>query len=329
MVNVLADRSKQKKIGGSDLDSIFNLEPYGCAYRLWANKRGIEPDFPFVETPAMKRGKMLESFIAELYGQQNPDANIEMTPQDLMARLKIPDYFDPHPDFVVWGAKKKILECKSVDQRIFSEIKRTGVIRNSWILQVQLYMYAEGCDTADIAVLKWGGAWEDILILTANRDDALINDVILPACDKFWKLLENGPAPEVLAPEDKRCIQCNRQFQCHGHDVVPFTPRDNEGVEYFDARGDAVIEGAIYGVIEASALVKEAEEVETERKDYLKGLLEKTPAVITKIGKAIYQEVITNRWDTKKLEGSFPDLKKDFCTQTKSRPLRVYPRGGK
>lgn len=325
----LGDRSTY--LGGSDIADVFSLPPYGCAYNLWAEKRKIAPDFEYAENPLFALGHALEPFIAGCYAKDKqallsdePDVYKDFT-------LDAAPFMRCHADrFILIGSvgveKQGILECKSCGSWVCRKIKKTGELPDYWLLQMQSYLWFYGAEWGDFAALNRDSG--ELAYVRIDRNEALIKQII-EACQEFWKLVEHGPAPEKLAPDDKRCIKCNRQTQCHGRDVVPFTPRDKEGVEYVDARNDVILEGAVYGVIEASAMVKEAEEVETERKDYLKSLLEKTPAVITNWGKAIYQEVITNRWDTKKLEGAFPELKKDYCKQTKSRTLRVYPRGGK
>src|SRR6266404_6731537 len=57
-------------VGGSQVASVFNLPPYGCARELAYHKRGFQPDHAFHGNRATERGTRLEDFAAEVYTEQ-------------------------------------------------------------------------------------------------------------------------------------------------------------------------------------------------------------------------------------------------------------------
>ncbi len=321
----LGDRTKY--IGGSDIHHILNLEPYGCAYRLWAEKRGIIPDFNLQENPLFELGKALEPYIVDCYARDKQA--ILKNAFDLGVPTDMP-FMNCHPDRIIsvgsLGVKKPgILECKSCSGAVFRKIKKTGQVPDYWMVQLQSYFWFYCVNWGEFAGLNRDSG--ELIYIKINRNEKLISD-ILDSCHAFWKRVEHGPAPERLAPEDKRCLRCNRLKQCHGIENAPL-PEKEAGVEYEDARNDMAIEGAQYGYKEACEYVKEAEDLKEERGNYLKSLLENRPAVFTNVGKTIYQPVQTTRWDTKRLETEHPELKQKFCKTSTSRPLRVFWRGEK
>ncbi len=54
-------------IGGSDLGSIVNAPPYGCARKLWYQKRAVEPDYEVPFRGHLLRGVKLEPLIVAEY----------------------------------------------------------------------------------------------------------------------------------------------------------------------------------------------------------------------------------------------------------------------
>ena len=54
-------------IGGSDLGHIVNAPPYGCARKLWYQKRGVQPDYEIEFRGHLIRGTKLEPLIVEEY----------------------------------------------------------------------------------------------------------------------------------------------------------------------------------------------------------------------------------------------------------------------
>ena len=63
---------RRKGIGGSDWQDVLGLDPWGCARRLWYDKRSTPHDFPRRYTGAMKRGHKLEALVAEEVSDHYP-----------------------------------------------------------------------------------------------------------------------------------------------------------------------------------------------------------------------------------------------------------------
>lgn len=97
-----------------------DCHPYQTAYGLWAAKSGLAPEDK-TETPAMKRGRMLEPVILEMLREEFPDWQIVSCRKfyhDQAARIgATPDFLAIRPDISGLG----LIQAKSVGKFAFKK----------------------------------------------------------------------------------------------------------------------------------------------------------------------------------------------------------------
>lgn len=286
-------------IGGSDCSSLFNVG-YGCSRRLWYDKRNTPPDFEREETKAMKLGNVLEPFFAEEYAKET---GREVRQEKAFVSASCPELRCNIDRSVIGyaGADAQefgVLEIKSVGRATFYIIKRTG-LPEDYILQIQHGMLVTGWRWGSFAIGSRDSG--ELLYWDVPADPALHQEIISVA-PKFWALVENGPAPERLEPDDKRCQSCAWRTTCQGEALIQIA----QGSEY---EQDESLAPLVTEYIERRALRKEAEELVSETKAELEFKLG-TRGLVTAAGaKVQFYEIEKKEYVVKK---------------HKERPLRVY-----
>lgn len=213
----------------------------------------------------------------------------------------------------------RCLECKCPGRNTFKTIQREG-LPYSWILQMQHYLYV--CD------LQWGAyaiqccdPWEfDSFVV--QRDNELI-ELSLEACHNFWRMVENGPRPDRLGQEDRRCKACNRTKKCYGLEEVP----EPEAItDYEDGRSDINLKTAFLKYIEAGEIEKEAAEYKSECKNNLVDAMGERGKVITDVGKVIYSRANRSKFNANRFKATVSDEEyQKFVENYQVNSIRVYP----
>lgn len=187
---------RTKSIGGSDSPVILGVSPFKDRLTLWGQKRGTLP--PEEETPAMKRGKILEPIVANLYSEAT-GRKLEFAPTN-----------KPHPDYPwLTGSIDRMivqpetdimeapLEIKCPGLKVFAKCLRQGV-PEYYMVQNQHYQAVIGKTWGSLAVFN-AERWE-LIFFDVNRDDELINMIIVKDAE-FWQMVQDGVPPvELPAP---------------------------------------------------------------------------------------------------------------------------------
>lgn len=335
-------------IGGSDVSSLFN-EGYGCRRRLWYDKTNAIPDFPREETDAMSLGKFLESWFADKYRRTTgrPVYSYDkpfVHPQHPELRDNL-DRSVAHEDGRL-GAQ----EIKAMGRAMFYKTKREG-LPIDYALQLQQGMLVPHRVDGS-AMFDWGcfaiGCRDDGAIMhwDVQRDEKIHKEIILAGQD-FWRCVENGPIPDALEPDDRRCQSCEFRVTCQGNNLIELAPE-----------GELVPAPELLPLvaqkIERDALYDEAVELCEETDEELKTRLGDRQAVIVgdrslyhrpQKGKTLYKgkelleayrlawSEIRNAVDNQGLVKFTVNLPPpdSFLSESKpSRPLRLMPpKGGK
>lgn len=207
---LLADRATG--IGGSDVASVLNTG-YGCALRLYRQKRQEVPDYPREETAAMELGKLLEPWIASKFAEKY---GVPVDEMPVRRSQKYP-FLLVHADRIYGPfARKGVLEIKAVGSRVFYQAKREG-LPIDYLLQLQwgigLYFLAIGsfalCNRDTGEILDWEHAFDAALVEMA-RDKAIA----------LWEDIQAGNPPERLDPNDPRCARCEYRKSCQGNALI-------------------------------------------------------------------------------------------------------------
>jgi putative phage-type endonuclease len=172
------------KIGASDLPIILGISPYCSPLNLWKRMLGFSP--PQEETLHMTMGKMMEPVLcnelnAMTQSNFEPKCSVHKEISWAIASLDGVDEF-----------KKIVLEikCNSVDKHLLAKQNRVPMIH--WP-QVQWQLFVTGYQTGWYLSYSNG----DKVIVEFSRDDAYINDTLIPAATEFYRrLVDYDPPPE-------------------------------------------------------------------------------------------------------------------------------------
>jgi predicted phage-related endonuclease len=177
---------------------LLGLSTFKSAFEVWADKLGLGEETP--ESEAMLWGRKLEAVVADHYA--------ELTGRELedLGRYSciwpgapFPDWFFATPDRMIHGDPRGlgVLEVKTT--RFGSEWEE-GTPERVWI-QLQQEIAATGAKWGSVAVLIEGQTfrWAD-----HDRDDACIQERIIPAGNALWELVKSRTAPDVDGSEGTR-----------------------------------------------------------------------------------------------------------------------------
>lgn len=193
-------------IGGSDVQHVLSIPPYGCARLLWYKKCGFQPDRPFETSGVMTIGTVMEEWVA--------DQVAEITGWRLIRRGARSDgALGVHIDREVQKARETpgVAEIKVIGDNVFWSWMRDGVALG-YMLQLQHGMMLWERD--------WGiiGAW--------NRDsggkphvfefeyDSKLAELVRSEIEAFWSMVESRTPPPPLEPRDDRCDGCEYGATC-------------------------------------------------------------------------------------------------------------------
>lgn len=328
----LAER--QRGIGGSDIDDVFSLPPYGCARKLWNEKTGVPADFE-VSNDAILRGVALEPLIVEMFRQKT----------GYVIERRVEAFFDGtdpfllvHVDFLYEDESGRIGvgEVKSMGREAFKTVTRKGMPQG-YILQLQHGMMVTGAQISSF-IVHCADLWSKPLIwpVVADRE---MQDMIRQACREFWKKVQRGEEPKRLDASDARCKKCQYRSTCQGEYLDQLL--ENPGA----VDRDDSLAGLLAEVLEAKEAEKQAAEVVELLETQLKKELGDRQVVDAPGARVYYKaservtpynsEAIKEKREAllryaKEIAGSsLSDCLIEILTPrvTKTRTLRVYARG--
>lgn len=263
-------------IGGSDIASVFNLG-YGCRRRLWYNKTGHAEDFPFDGNKLTRLGTHLEPLIAWMYQEETGRI---LTSVESKACESVPE-LRPNVDRLVSDSESLrgpgVVEIKALGRQSFYLAKRTGLAAD-YLLQLQA------------GIMSWGVAWGAFVFMNRDNGDLIYFDVdkseslcseIAIEVPKFWVLVDKGPAPDRLEPDDKRCQSCAWRTTCQGDVLVQIEPSS-------DFEPDDSLRPLASEWIERRALRDEAKSLFEESDEELKACIGARSTIDTGAGKFTY-----------------------------------------
>lgn len=201
--------ARAKCVTASVAGALLGLSPYTTLYRLWAEKsERIVPDHD--ETPAMRKGRVLEPGAVELAREDCPSWQILYKRANIFYRnetLRIgatPDAFGFRPDKPGIG----IIQVKIVSEEVLASewTEDDGsIVPPEWIM-VQALVEAKmtGAQWASVYVMAVGRA-----IVGHMVDIPLLDNVwnlLLHELDKFWKLVDSGVDPSPDWERDAQAV---------------------------------------------------------------------------------------------------------------------------
>lgn len=202
--------ARKSGIGGSDVAALYNLD-YSCRRRLWYDKTNAVPDFPREETKAMRLGSYMEDYFADEFAEQSGRAVLKLHEPITSGGVLRVNVDRMEADAGHEGPG--VVEIKSMGREMFYRTKREGLSK-SYILQLQAGMIAAGASWGTFVVGSRDSG--DILYFDVDRNEELCKSIVLDS-ELFWVTVQNGPIPDALEPEDRRCQKCEFRVTCQGN----------------------------------------------------------------------------------------------------------------
>jgi putative phage-type endonuclease len=178
----------RKGIGGSDVASVMDLNPWKSAYTLYCEKTGlidsnIEPSIP------MKMGTAFEPVIRQLF-QENNKEWLTIHETGTWASIEDPRSVANPDGIVEWAdGSLGVLEIK------FSRMY-WDKLPEHYNLQVQHYLWVLGLNRA-IVVAVAAGDWKEFEVV---RDDSLV-ETMKSRLQAFYGFLDTDTAPDYDGSE--------------------------------------------------------------------------------------------------------------------------------
>jgi len=290
-------QERQTGIGGSDSPVIMGVSPFKNVGELYLEKRGVVVEE--TETPAMKRGAMLEPLVANMYRETTGRETI--TEKRLLKHPQL-DFLRGNVDrrVINEGRVDGILEIKCPGLQVFGKCKREG-LPDYYQIQLQHYLAVTGCEWGAFAVFN-AEQW-DLIHFDVERDNELI-DLIIEKDTKFWEMVKAGTPPV----EEEPAID----LPAIGGDLVQVTSPEWEEV--------------ITDFTEARAIRQEWEELEKVAKGKLTGMMDAEGAgVIEGFNFRGYYKEQAGRttFDKKKLIAEHPEIALSQY-EKKGKPFRAF-----
>lgn len=202
----------------------------------------------------MKLGRILEEFYTDKYAKETGRGLLapENKQHPVIPQIRV------NVDRLILAGDRPargVLESKAVGRAMFYQIKRNGMPED-YVLQLQHGMLVH--DKSWGAFLVGNRDNGAIMHWDVERDNAIC-DAIYEEVPKFWATVENGPMPDALEPDDKRCQDCSWRTTCHGNSLSA----PEAGSEYVQ---DESLAPLVLEFVERRALVKEADALLEETK---------------------------------------------------------------
>lgn len=183
-------KHRRQGLGGTDIATIFGLNPWATPLDVWLSKtgRGEDRDPGY----AARRGLHLESFLLSEYRRAHPGVILDKPPA-LLAHPDHPwlraslDHLAHHPD------ETRIVECKTAGWRQRGDWWDSAIlIPDSYAIQVLTYLAVTGLEQADI-VADIAGDFTELTILRDREWEAQA----LPILEQWWTdhVIADNPPP--------------------------------------------------------------------------------------------------------------------------------------
>lgn len=317
----MSDEDRKSFIGGSDVDSVFNLPPYGCKRRLWYEKTGQEPDWPREENYHMKRGKMFEPLAARLYAQATSKKirrnNTRVVDQEYPFMAGLVDR-----EIVGDPRGVGVLEVKCPTMRTFMKMRKDGS-PDAYILQLQHYLRARKASWGAFAFFC--AELADLEYFEMERDEDLIKKIIEGEI-AFWEMVRRKEKPDKLELGDRRCISCEMQRTCRGEEAWIIDLQAKQPREGVNTILDDELEVLCGDYWRAKEIYDDAEETLTEIRDKIKERMKilNENAVIVGGTKIYRMEQVQKRFDSTRFLKEHPNFKTEYIKPVQIVSMRFY-----
>ncbi len=293
---------RNKGIGGSDIGSIFGLNPYKSAVQLWLEKTGKLESPDISGKLAVKLGNKLEQAVAELFTEETG------------LTVKRNNHVLAHSEYPFMIAnidregrdeegKRFVLECKTANEFAGKEWEGDDIPLH-YELQVLHYLIVTGYDYGYIACLIGNSKF---VVKKVELDENIKNTIIQREAE-FWNLVETKQMPPVDSSE-----ACSNILS----EMYPVAKEESSIILTDD------IDDLLNQRETLKSQVKTLESQIDYIENYLKQELQDNESGLSHCYKVTWKNVTSNRFDSKSFEKAYPDLAGQFKKQTISRRFEV------
>ena len=301
-------------IGGSDIASVLNQKPYGCARRLFYDKTDTKPDYEVPHNTLFDRGHVLEPEIIRRYEEET---GLKVEPVETAVHPMI-DWMRVNVDGIVVNPilGRGVFEAKSHGQYIFNRIKAEG-LPVSHILQIHYGMMLHDCDWGAIGVLHPDTF--QFITFEVERDESIVK-IIEEEGAKFWEMKSNGVKPERLPPSDKRCSTCVFRTQCQGQALLD----SFEDVDMDDIHDGSEHDELVNEWLDKREVLRVATMEEKELKTQVVDVMDAIPAMYSAGHRVVSKPQERVTCNSKKFKEDYPEIYSKYAKRSVSRPIRPF-----
>lgn len=284
-------------IGGSDAGAICGLNPYTSPMSVFVDKTSENIDD--VDNEAMRQGRDLEEYVARRFTEET---GLKVRRSNMMYRSRENHFMLADVDRLVVGEDAG-LECKTASAYNADKWK-DGAVPQHYLLQCYHYMAVTGKRAWYIAVVVLGLGFQYAKV---TWDDQVISDLIEVERD-FWN---NHVVPGIMLEPDgsKACDEVLEKYfhVSRNADTIPLTGFDRK----LDRRA------------EIGAQIKELEQEQKTIDQEIKLFMGEHEVAVSDGYRVLWQNVTTNRLDTKRMKAEQPDIYRDYLVENSTRKFTV------
>ncbi len=293
--------NRKDYIGGSDVSSILQQNPYSTPLQVWMRKKGLLT--PVDSTPIMNFGHYFEPILAarfeEITGLKTRQVNKTY-------QHKEHSFLRANIDRMVLASEAEptaVLELKTTTSQRLKSLD--GDIAKEWFLQVQHYLGITGYEKAYLQIYERDTCTFHEPMLIDRADDLIIEN--MSKLIKWWNVhMIGGKRPEPI----------------NGEDCLILYPDSSYGTNKEATPGD-------YALYNELLQIRERKEDVENMEEYLKTKLKERigeSEMLSCGGKPLikWKSTSQNRLDTTAIRKAHPELCKSFTNQTKTRRLTVH-----
>lgn len=222
-------QQRRQYIGASDVPMILGLSPFGSAYDVWLQKKGLAT---VEESDAMRWGHYHEANIAAEYARRFPEVRLQ--PLGTVHHQQH-DWLAATCDRMVMAPQGRWpLEIKSTSERMGDRWGEEGTddIPDHVTVQAQVQLMVTGLSFAHVAVLVGHSDCRFPYVIEADRE---LQEMILDECHTFYQRCMLGDdVPEITGPNSEQHLR--KKYATHTTNVLQATADQAEIIgTYFDA----------------------------------------------------------------------------------------------
>ena len=202
--------ARNRDLTASVIGALFGEHEFTTIYQLWALKTGRDQRDD-EETPAIQRGRLLESVAVQLLREQFPKWKIAHNAAENVYYREPVNRLGATPDVIVDapGRGKGVVQIKSVEASTF---------RRKWLdedgnVEAPLWIALQTTLEAHLTGAQWGAVAP--LVVSHGLDMPLVDVPLLPGvvaameerAREFWQMVHDGCEPEPDYSRDAALIE--------------------------------------------------------------------------------------------------------------------------